>query len=269
MELGIRFGRGVDQGTRQSMEDRTIAVADLFSGPAKVPGDHTPPPYSSKAKSPPLCGDDDEPRAAAFFGVYDGHNGVEVADILQKGLHKSLASQVCFPKDIPAALEAACKEIDEQCIELDSKRMQALIQEGTYCCGEESEESTACHLTRGGGAMSFSGAAAAMVVIYRSEEDTAGHVVLYAANVGDCRVVLCRRGEAIDLTMDHTPKREDEARRIVAAGGFVSRQRLNGILGISRAFGDIAYKAKHPGPGGLEGDIWDNQLISRPEVRAR
>lgn len=37
---------------------------------------------------------------------------------------------------------------------------------------------------------------------------------LHAANVGDCRVVMCKRGVANALTRDHRAGREDERIRI-------------------------------------------------------
>lgn len=67
-------------------------------------------------------------------------------------------------------------------------------------------------------------------------------VTLYVANVGDCRAVLCRAGKAVTLTKDHTPSVPGEAARVEAAGGFVSRGRVNGILGVTRSFGDIHCK---------------------------
>lgn len=67
-------------------------------------------------------------------------------------------------------------------------------------------------------------------------------VFLHVANVGDCRAVLCRGGKAVAITRDHTPTVPSEAARVEAAGGFVSRGRVNGILGVSRSFGDIHCK---------------------------
>lgn len=37
---------------------------------------------------------------------------------------------------------------------------------------------------------------------------------LHVSNVGDCRVVLCRKGIADPLTKDHRVQREDERVRI-------------------------------------------------------
>lgn len=69
-------------------------------------------------------------------------------------------------------------------------------------------------------------------------------VFLHVASVGDCRAVLCRAGRAVVLTNDHTPSVPSERRRVEAAGGFVARDRVNGVLGVSRAFGDMLYKVR-------------------------
>ena len=43
---------------------------------------------------------------------------------------------------------------------------------------------------------------------------------LIVANIGDSRAVLCRAGEAIQLSVDHEP--ESEKMQIESRGGFVS-----------------------------------------------
>lgn len=66
---------------------------------------------------------------------------------------------------------------------------------------------------------------------------------LYVANAGDSRCVLCRDGQAVELSLDHKPEDEPEMERIVKAGGEVTSDgRVNGGLNLSRALGDHAYK---------------------------
>ncbi|KYN02659.1 PREDICTED: probable protein phosphatase CG10417 [Cyphomyrmex costatus] len=66
---------------------------------------------------------------------------------------------------------------------------------------------------------------------------------LYVANAGDSRCVLCRDGQAIELSLDHKPEDAPEMERIVKAGGEVTSDgRVNGGLNLSRALGDHAYK---------------------------
>ena len=66
--------------------------------------------------------------------------------------------------------------------------------------------------------------------------------VLYAANAGDARAVLCRGGEALRLTYDHKGSDAQESKRIMDAGGFVMNNRVNGVLAVTRSLGDSAMK---------------------------
>lgn len=66
--------------------------------------------------------------------------------------------------------------------------------------------------------------------------------VLYTANVGDARAVLCRGGKAVRLTYDHKGSDAQEAKRIMDAGGFVMNNRVNGVLAVTRSLGDSAMK---------------------------
>jgi protein phosphatase 1L len=75
--------------------------------------------------------------------------------------------------------------------------------------------------------------------------------VLVAANVGDARVVLCRGGQAVQLTVDHKPDVEAERKRIEAKNPTPKKPlvvnvegtwRVGGLLALSRAFGDVYLK---------------------------
>lgn len=66
--------------------------------------------------------------------------------------------------------------------------------------------------------------------------------VLYCANAGDARGVLCRGGRAVRLTYDHKGSDKQEAKRIVDAGGFVMSGRVNGVLAVTRSLGDPSMK---------------------------
>lgn len=61
---------------------------------------------------------------------------------------------------------------------------------------------------------------------------------LIVANAGDSRCIMCRRGKAIDLSIDHKPEDDLERKRIEKAGGQVTADgRVNGGLNLSRAVG--------------------------------
>ncbi|KAJ7647332.1 phosphatase 2C-like domain-containing protein [Roridomyces roridus] len=66
--------------------------------------------------------------------------------------------------------------------------------------------------------------------------------VLYCANAGDARGVLCRAGRAVRLTYDHKGSDKQEAKRIIDAGGFVMSGRVNGVLAVTRSLGDSSMK---------------------------
>ncbi|XP_011694924.1 PREDICTED: probable protein phosphatase CG10417 [Wasmannia auropunctata] len=85
---------------------------------------------------------------------------------------------------------------------------------------------------------------------------------LYVANAGDSRCVLCRDGQAIELSLDHKPEDAPEMERIVKAGGEVMNDgRVNGGLNLSRALGDHAYKQNTGLPP-------EKQMISAlPDIR--
>uniref|UniRef100_U5EYB3 protein-serine/threonine phosphatase n=1 Tax=Corethrella appendiculata TaxID=1370023 RepID=U5EYB3_9DIPT len=66
---------------------------------------------------------------------------------------------------------------------------------------------------------------------------------LYVANAGDSRCVVCRKGQAVEMSLDHKPEDQIEFERIKKAGGRVTLDgRVNGGLNLSRAIGDHGYK---------------------------
>ena len=62
--------------------------------------------------------------------------------------------------------------------------------------------------------------------------------MLVMANAGDCQVVLCHRGKAIEMSRDHKPICNRERKRIEASGGSVYDGYLNGQLNVARALGN-------------------------------
>lgn len=83
------------------------------------------------------------------------------------------------------------------------------------------------------------------------------------ANAGDCRAVLCRKGQAVDMSQDHRPSYPLERKRVEELGGFVDGdvdggEYLNGVLSVTRALGDWDMKF----PRGSA-----SPLIAEPEFR--
>ena len=66
---------------------------------------------------------------------------------------------------------------------------------------------------------------------------------IYCANSGDSRAILVKKGNVVvELSEDHKPDNMAEEKRINAANHFVSDQRVDGNLALSRAIGDFQYK---------------------------
>ncbi|XP_009768442.1 putative protein phosphatase 2C 11 isoform X2 [Nicotiana tabacum] len=146
-------------------------------------------------------------QMVAFFGVFDGHGGSRTAEYLKNNLFKNLSGHPDFIKDTKSAIVEAFKQTDAD-----------------YLNEEKGQQKDA-------------GSTASTAVLLGDR--------LVVANVGDSRVVACRDGSAIPLSIDHKPDRSDERERIEQAGGFIiwaGTWRVGGVLAVSRAFGDKLLK---------------------------
>jgi len=142
---------------------------------------------------------------ASFFGVFDGHGGDKVAQYAGIHLHKRVVdSQYYAGGRIEEALRFAFLKLDE-----DMTHDEDLKDD-------------------------LAGSTANVVLIKNNR--------IYCSNVGDSRAVASVNGRAQELSFDHKPGNELEAKRIVAAGGWVEFNRVNGNLALSRALGDFVFK---------------------------
>lgn len=151
------------------------------------------------------------------MGVFDGHGGPHAAAFVRDRVFENLLSHGCFQHDVFQAVEDAYLATDAQYVELDA---------------DANQDDGCCALT-------------AVVLGQR----------LVVAHVGDSRGVLSHNGQAVELTQDHKPNRNDERCRIESAGGTVvwsGTWRVLGILAVSRSFGDRGMK---------------QYIIPHPEIR--
>jgi len=145
---------------------------------------------------------------AGFFGVFDGHGGSAVAEYSGTTLYKKILDSPNFHQGkIEEALRNGFLGIDE-----DLKKDPKFKRDS-------------------------SGSTAAVALLTRDN-------VLYVSNAGDSRIILSTRdGKTIPLSRDHKPSLPTEIKRIRKAGGFVECDRVNGSLALSRALGDLSFKA--------------------------
>jgi serine/threonine protein phosphatase PrpC len=156
----------------------------------------------------------------SYFGVYDGHGGRQIVDFLDETLERNIGLELLQPDDadIKERLMRAFLITDMQ-----SRRNDITVSGATAVCA-----------------------------LIKNDENLGR--CLYVANVGDSRAVLIsQKGNkeekckhegyfATRLSYDHRAEDEDEQKRIKEAGGFITRQRVLGILAVSRSFGDHGMK---------------------------
>lgn len=216
-DLRLLYASAQRQGPRSYMEDRSQHVFDES---------HLP---------------------HAYFAVFDGHGGEEVADFCSQHLHRNMRDSQHFPDLVPA------------------------LQDGFLLTDADLLRRAAEHPRK---KESNAGAAAIVTVI------TAHQIVV--AHAGDCRAVLVKRnGGFVDLTADHTADdetcqpaaasiqlRPDELARVRRAGGKVDSGYVyvgEHNLPMTRALGDLRLKVA--GGRDWRSTSVDNQVVTAlPEV---
>lgn len=152
-----------------------------------------------------------EDRDAAFFAVYDGHGGAKVAQYAGSHVHRKIVGQPSYQKgDIVEAIKKGFLEVDSDMLKDDAMKDE------------------------------LAGTTAVVVLLKEGK--------LYCGNVGDSRAIASVSGRVQQLSFDHKPSNEAETRRIIAAGGWVEFNRVNGNLALSRALGDFVFKKNERKP---------------------
>ncbi|XP_066363076.1 protein phosphatase 2C 53-like [Miscanthus floridulus] len=160
-----------------------------------------------------------------FFGVYDGHGGLQVANYCRERIHKVLA------EELTKAEEAAS---DADLSGLGPNTQKHWEKAFVDCFSRVDAEVGGNTATEGKPVAPDTVGSTAVVALVCSS-----HVIV--ANCGDSRAVLCRGKQPLALSVDHKPNREDEYARIEAQGGKVinwNGYRVLGVLAMSRSIGD-------------------------------
>ncbi|XP_028832360.1 protein phosphatase Mn(2+)-dependent 1K [Denticeps clupeoides] len=160
-----------------------------------------------------------------YFAVFDGHGGPQAANFCHKYMEKYIRDLVTGEDNLELVLTQAFLEIDK---------------------------ALARHLHLSADANLLSAGTTATVALLRDG------IELVVASVGDSRAMLCRKGKAHKLTVDHTPERKDEKERIRKSGGYVTwnslgQPHVNGRLAMTRSIGDF--------------DLKNAGLIAEPETK--
>lgn len=213
-----RFDYGISEaiGARPTMEDRTLVIQNMI-----YEASHGY--YKNETKE-----ELQELAMTSFAAVFDGHGGDECSSFLVEALPRHIRNAMLAEREnLHNAVEQSRSVNRQDQTEDAVSELMRKILKGAYLRTDK-EFITPKNAPQ-------SGSTAATVVLFGRR--------LFAANVGDSRVVLCRGGgQCVELTSDHKPSRPDEAARVRAAGGFILHKRVMGELAITRAFGDKSFK---------------------------
>ncbi|MCJ1314002.1 Protein phosphatase 2C 1 [Agyrium rufum] len=259
---------------RRTMEDTHAYLYNFLSTPAPAINN------SSESSSEPLESplSEEVPIASrvvetdnGYFAIFDGHAGTFAADWCGKKLHVLLEEIIRKNPNspIPELLDQTFTSVDQQLDKLPLKNSGC-----TAICAVLRWEDRIPNSQSATGSTAIAPAAAAVVkavdpnntngpvdppnlgpqmnavisesspitALPRLQEKATRQRVLYTANVGDARIVLCRNGKALRLSYDHKGSDENEGKRITNAGGLILNNRVNGVLAVTRALGDAYMK---------------------------
>lgn len=189
-------------------------------------------------------------KNTAFFGVFDGHAGTDVAIYASRYLYKNLSESSSFKSgQIEKALKEAFLKTDAD-LRTEAGHAECLKIRRELQRRDDDDDDMSDDRESGG--LTESGSTAVTCLLMGND--------LFCANAGDSRAVLCRDGVAVNLSEDHKPMNEEEKTRIEKAGGFVEDKRVNGTLAVARAIGDFSFKTGSIPPE-------EQQVTCNPEIK--
>lgn len=168
----------------------------------------------------------------SLFGVFDGHNGPEVARLVANYFPVFLMKNANYCHgNIERSLSEVFLQIDEYLLSKEANDIMTSYQ----VTDVNSSGSSKSQLSQKKVPVSMYTGCTAVVLLIKND-------IYYCANIGDSRCVVSRDAHAHMLSLDHKPVNIEEKTRVEKAGGFVIHGRINMGIDVSRAFGDHIYK---------------------------
>ncbi|KAL4973984.1 phosphatase 2C-like domain-containing protein [Aspergillus desertorum] len=197
-----------------------------------------------------------------YFAIFDGHAGTFAAQWCGKKLHLILEDVMRKNTNapVPELLDQTFTSVDQQLEKLPVKnsgctavvallRWEDRVPTSNSVTGSFAIGPAAAAEAKGGAEPESDdtptqedAATPVAAIPPKLREKAIRQRILYTANVGDARVILCRNGKALRLSYDHKGSDENEGRRIANAGGLILNNRVNGVLAVTRALGDAYIK---------------------------
>ena len=284
---------------RRTMEDTHAYLYNFLSTPAPVIGsdmDSAAKKTQESREAMDMTNSLSQPSHVVetdngYFAIFDGHAGTFAADWCGKKLHVLLEDMIRrYPNTpIPELLDQTFTNVDQQLEKLPLKNSGC-----TAICAVLRWEDRIPNSKSATGSTAIAPAAAAAVkaatdstagntnpepsqhlapqveatatsadrsnTIPKLQDSASRQRVLYTANVGDARIVLCRNGKALRLSYDHKGSDENEGKRISNAGGLILNNRVNGVLAVTRALGDAYMKDL------VTGHPYTTETVIQPDI---
>lgn len=244
---------------RRTMED-THAYLYNFLG---TPAPSTESEVNGKAPSTTSASSEDLQNVVetdnGYFAIFDGHAGTFAAEWCGKKLHLILEEIMRKNPNssVPELLDQAFTSVDQQLEKLPLKnsgctaviallRWEDRVPNSQSATGSIALAPAAAAASKDEESAETPTQSAPSTtpapVLPKLQEKAVRQRVLYTANVGDARIVLCRNGKSLRLSYDHKGSDENEGKRIANAGGLILNNRVNGVLAVTRALGDAYLK---------------------------
>ncbi|KAL7713089.1 Protein phosphatase 2C [Entamoeba marina] len=137
----------------------------------------------------------------ALYCIFDGHGGQTASQHLANEVGKTMITMLQKDGDIEQKL----------------KDVFALLDQSIKTAG-----------------IDFPGSCGLVCLIDQFE----GKKTMYMANAGDSSGFLISDDDTISLSEEHNTKNQSEIDRVQAAGGLVFSGRVNGVIAVTRSFGD-------------------------------
>jgi len=271
---------------RRTMEDTHAYLYNFLSTPAPAIGSNS----GNQRKSITETGDTIDPQPVVetdngYFAIFDGHAGTFAADWCGKKVHVLLEEIIRKNPNtpIPELLDQTFTSVDQQLEKLPLKnsgctaviavlRWEDRIPNAQSATGSTSiapaaaaavkaaSESKPAHNESVNETMGNASSGSISQPEAKLREAASRQRVLYTANVGDARIVLCRNGKALRLSYDHKGSDENEGKRIAGAGGLILNNRVNGVLAVTRALGDAYMKDL------VTGHPYTTETVIQPDI---
>ncbi|VDO03738.1 unnamed protein product [Rodentolepis nana] len=184
----------------------------------------------------PASPNSSQSNSTAYIAVFDGHGGTKISEYAASNLHTKIMSQPAYAQgDLVEAMRSGVLKLDaEMQAKFSGYSSPQPTQKCSFAIPSDSLELPDLEGSKPLSSVDVGGSTCIALLLR-------GNLV-YCANCGDSRAVLSRQGLAEALSVDHKPTMVSEWSRIVAAGGWVAANRVNGNLALSRALGDFVYK---------------------------